>query len=264
MSTRAPYPAVFVHGLIGTLGAQDLLQRFSPRPVLAPDLLGYGEHASAPPERIDLDAQAQHLNREVEEAGAERVHLVGHSVGGAVAALFADRHPHRVASLVSVEGNFTLADAFWSAKVARMTAEQVKQMLADSRADPASWLRDAGVMPDRRRLALARRWLGYQPASTVQAMARAVVNTTGQHAYERTLRGVFARAPVYLVAGERSRDGWDVPAWALSSARGFTVIPRAGHLVMVEQPKRFAETIGLFLADAEDREAADDEPSGQT
>lgn len=187
----------------------------------------------------------------MEEAGAERVHLIGHSVGGAVAALFADRHPDRVASLVSVEGNFTLADAFWSAKVARMTVEQVDQMLAASRADPASWLRDAGVIPNRRRLALARRWLGHQPASTVQAMARAVVNTTGRVAYARTLRGVFARTPVYLVAGERSRDGWNVPTWANSATRGISVIPHAGHLMMVEDPRRFAETISLLLADAE-------------
>ena len=40
-----------------------------------------------------------------------------------VAALAADRDPYRVASLISVEGNFPLADAFWSAKVARMTAD---------------------------------------------------------------------------------------------------------------------------------------------
>jgi lipase len=123
LTTLASHPVVFVHGLIGTLGDQDLLSNFSPRTVLAPDLLGYGEHASTAPEHIDLYAQADHLKGVIEEAGTEPVHLIGHSVGGVVAALLADQHRHRVASLVSVEGNFTLADAFWSAKVARMTTD---------------------------------------------------------------------------------------------------------------------------------------------
>jgi lipase len=48
------------------------------------------------------------------EARNARVQLIGHSVGGVVAAGYAHRFPKRVASFVNVEGNFTLADAFWS------------------------------------------------------------------------------------------------------------------------------------------------------
>ncbi|WP_227744214.1 alpha/beta fold hydrolase [Yersinia kristensenii] len=44
----------------------------------------------------------------------EPVHVIGHSVGGAVAVLFARRYPEMTRSLTSVEGNFTLSDAFWS------------------------------------------------------------------------------------------------------------------------------------------------------
>ena len=223
--------------------------------MLAPDLLGYGRHAGVAPEAIDLEAQVAHLKRVIDSAGMERVHLVGHSVGGAVAALFADRHPQQAASLVSVEGNFSLADAFWSAKVAGMTADEVELLLARHRDDPANWLRRAGLTPDERLLGLARHWLAHQPASTVHAMARSVVDTTGQRAYEETLRGVFARTPVQLVAGERSRDGWDVPEWALSAASSLTIIPGAGHLMMAEQPEVFARTIALLLADEETREA---------
>ena len=248
---NGPLPAVLVHGLIGTLDDQDVIRHLSPRPILAPDLLGYGKYAWTPLDSIGLGAQVDHLRRLIDEVGSERVHLVGHSVGGAVAALFADRYPDRAASLVSVEGNFSLADAFWSAKVAAMTAGEVERTLGDQRADPTGWLRDAGVGPDDRRLALARRWLGQQPASTVHAMARAVVETTGHADYERTLRRVFDRTPVYLVAGLRSRGAWHVPAWALAASRGLTVIPDAGHLVMAEIPRRFAETINLLLADAE-------------
>jgi lipase len=206
-SRHPPIPAVFVHGLIRSLDDPDVLEHLSPRPVVAPDLLGYGEHAKVPPESIDLEAQLDYLGRVIDAAGADRVHLVGHSVGGVVAALAAERDARRIASLISVEGNFTPADAFWSAKVARMTAEQVEQMFADSRADPTGWLRDAGVAPDERRLALARRWLGHQPASSGQAMARAVVDATGRRTYEQTLRSVFGHTVVHLVAGERSRDG---------------------------------------------------------
>lgn len=77
-------PAVLVHGLIGTLRDPALLEGIGPRPAFAPDLLGYGDLADVPPERIGLDAQVGHLLTQVEDAaGGGKVHLVGHSVGGA-------------------------------------------------------------------------------------------------------------------------------------------------------------------------------------
>lgn len=202
-------PAVLVHGLIGTLSDCVLLGAFGPRPVLVPDLLGYGELTDVPPGRITLAAQAGHLLTLLEEEafGEGRVHLVGHSVGGAVAALVAHERPERVASLTSVEGNFTLEDAFLSGRIARMSAEEAEGMMEADRADPAAWLERAGVAPSEGRLATARRWLAHQPASTVQAMARSVVETTAELDYLRKDRAVMGATPVHLVAGERSRGG---------------------------------------------------------
>ncbi len=248
MPDAALIPAVLVHGLIGALDDRDLVGQLGLRRVLSPDLLGYGQRASVPPERIQMDAQADQLAREIEAMDAERVHLVGHSVGSVVAALFADRHPERVASFTSVEGNFTLRDAFWSARVARMTTGEADEMIGEYRADPAGWLRGSGVDPDERTLGLARRWLAYQPPSTVRAMARAVVDTTGRSTWEPLLRGVFDRTIVHLVAGDRSRDGWDVPAWAVQAAGRVTVIPSTGHLMMAERPQVFAQTISMLIA----------------
>lgn len=39
--------------------------------------------------------------------------------------------------LVDVEGNFTLADAFWSAELARKPAAEAEALLESYRADPA-------------------------------------------------------------------------------------------------------------------------------
>jgi pimeloyl-ACP methyl ester carboxylesterase len=89
--------------------------------------------------------------------------------------------------------------------------------------------------------------LDYQPATTVRAMARAVVEFTGDPGYERLLRDVFTRTPVHLVAGARSRAGWDVPDWALAAAASYTEIPDAGHMVMDEAPEAFGELLARLL-----------------
>lgn len=167
-----PAAVVFIHGLIGTLQFPDMCAAFAAGRALAPDLLGYGTLRQVPAEAIDLPAQVAHLYQVIEaQFPGEAVHLVGHSVGGAVAMLFAQAHGERVCSLVSVQGNFSLDDAFWSAAVARMSAREAEAMLAGFRADPAGWLASAGVAVDARSLGIAERWLAQQPAGTLQVMA---------------------------------------------------------------------------------------------
>ena len=191
-------------------------------------MLGYGAEAGVEPERLTIDAQVEYVRAAIDGAvlGA-RVHVVGHSMGGVIAAAFAHRFPERVASFVSVEGNFTLVDAFWSAQLATKPAAEVEELL---RANAE--------------IAYA---LDFQPASTVQAMARAVVEFTGDPGYELLLRGVFARTPVHLVAGGRSRGGWDVPDWALRGAAGYSEVPDVGHMVMHEVPEAFGELLAGIL-----------------
>jgi len=244
----ASTPIVFVHGLIGTLQVPDLSIHFASTPTLAPDLLGYGELKDVPAHEVNLPAQVAHLDTVIRRNfGDEPVHLVGHSVGGAIAALFAHECPERVVDLVSVEGNFTLKDAFWSASVARMSAGEAEAMLEGCRADPAAWLAGAGVPAEPSFVEIATRYLSQQPASTVHAMARSVVEATGSPGYLPNLRDVFSRHRVHLLAGERSRPGWDVQDWALRQASSIGVISGTGHMMMLEQPHAFASMVNRAL-----------------
>ncbi|MHA6195822.1 alpha/beta fold hydrolase [Pseudomonas wadenswilerensis] len=242
---RQAAPVVFINGLIGTLDYPALHATMVPHPVLTPALPGYGPLDSVSPDRIDIPAQINYLHPLLMEY--ERVHLVGHSVGGVIAMLYACQYPDAIASVISVEGNFSLKDAFWSSNVARMASTEVETLMAGFRADPAGWLTKAGITPTPQYLETARAWLAYQPATTLQAMARSVVAVTGESRYAEALQALFARTPVHLLAGEHSRDGWDMPEWALAQATSFTVMPGTGHLMMLEQPERFARIIRQIL-----------------
>lgn len=161
---------------------------------------------------------------------------------------FAHRFPNPVASVINVEGNFTLDDAFWSAQLARMTPGEVSVLLAADRSDPARWLRNSGIEPTDELVRSAAELLDFQPAATIHAMARAVVDFTGRPGYATLLREVFAQTPVHLVAGQRSRSGWAVPDWALAAAASYTEIPEAGHMVMLEAPHEFGQVIATVTA----------------
>src|SRR5262249_34398436 len=151
-----------------------------------------------------------------ERYGTGPVHLLGHSMGGAIVSLFAAQYPALVTTIANVEGNFTLKDAFWSGKLARMSSQEAEAMLAGQRGDPASWLTRCGIPANDRTLVAARTWLAFQPASTLRAMGADLVDVTSKPEYLETVHRVFDTHPIHLVAGERSRADWDTPDWALA------------------------------------------------
>ena len=241
-------PIVLIHGLMGSVDDPVIRACLSDRSVLAPSLLGYGELSATPPARLSVAAQMAHLHRVVtDHFGAGPVHLVGHSMGGAIAPLLAAAHPQLVATVIDVEGNFTLKDAFWSGQLARMTEAEADGMLARQRADPGAWLARLGIAVNERTLASADKWLHLQPASTLRAMGTALVETTSRPDYLEGVRKVFASHTVHLVAGERSRDAWDTPEWVLAQAKSLTVMPGCGHLMMLDDPEGFARVLTRLL-----------------
>jgi pimeloyl-ACP methyl ester carboxylesterase len=91
-------PLVLVHGLLDEAAGWDELARSSTRPVIAVDLPGFG--ASDQPSRPQLAAYATDVADAIRALGVLRFTLVGHSLGGAVAAHVAEMLPDRVSSLV--------------------------------------------------------------------------------------------------------------------------------------------------------------------
>ncbi|HEX3112378.1 MAG TPA: alpha/beta hydrolase [Candidatus Eisenbacteria bacterium] len=232
-------PVVFIHGLYQGMGHLADLPFPSSRKLILLDLPGYRTQVEkAVP--LDLAGYADHVASELDRLGASPAVVVGHSVGGAVAMLLAANHRERVAAVVNVEGNFRPADAFWSNKIAAMTSEEADAMLEEFKNDIDGWLTRQKIQIKPKRQEWAKRMFDAQPARSVQALARAVVEATASPDYLPTMDGViFSGLPVHLIAGERSRAGWGVPDDFARLAASFSIQPKVGHMMQLEEPEAF-------------------------
>ncbi len=238
---------VFVHGLFQALGHLRDFPFPAPARALVVDLLGFGEHAGADPP-LSLHAQVEHVVSELDRHGIARAVLVGHSIGGAVAMLLAAGHPGRVAAVVNVEGNFTLADAFWSSKLAAMTATEVEAVVEANRRHQFAWFGEQRIEPTPRRVERVRRMFEAAPARAVHALAKAAVEDTSRPEYLPTIGRVLDRGiPVHLLAGERSRAAWSVPESFVRRAASYTTQPGVGHMMPIEEPEEFLRLVAATL-----------------
>ena len=233
-----------IHGLLGSIDYFAPAEHLAGIAVHTPDLQGYGTNRHADPQTVSLAGQARHIAEFLRQQVDGAAWVLGHSVGGAVAMLVAAQAPDRVRGVISVEGNFTLNDAFWCRKIAALEPGDWQAEYQRMCGDEDAWLRASGIAPTPERAHWARRILDNQPATTVQAMARSVVNETGGHAYLASVRGlVDAGMPIFLLAGETSRAAWDVPAWVAAAAQRDIVLPDVGHMMMLESPQAFCAAV---------------------
>ena len=242
---------VMIHGLIGSLDYFDAGERIGEARVAMPDLLGYGSRAGAPTCGLTLAAQAEHVVGLIRALPDQTVWLLGHSMGGSVAMLAADRIPGRIAGVINVEGNFSLKDAFWSARIAEQGVEDWTRDYHRMQCDCAGWLQKCGIEPSDERVRRAEAVFANQSAETVYAMSNAIVRETAAAAYLDCVRRVVERrCLVHLIAGERSAADWDVPGFVRRAARSYTEQPGAGHLMMLEDPDTFCQIVKQIMRGA--------------
>lgn len=96
-------PVVLIHGFGGDSDNWlfNIDELAKSRPVYAIDLPGHGKSGKTLASG-DLGELAQGVVALIEETGAPKVHLVGHSLGGAVAFQILRHHPERVASVAGI------------------------------------------------------------------------------------------------------------------------------------------------------------------
>lgn len=232
--------------------------------VVAPDWRGFGLSTGQgdaywfPDYLGDLDAILRHYSP------AEPVRLVGHSLGGNVACLYAGVRPERVAGVVALDG-FGLAD---------VPAEEAPRRYArwlDELAAPAAFREypnfaalaerlcaDQPRLPRERAEFLAAHLGEVRPDGTVRMAADAAHRRVNPILYRRAEALACWRritAPVLWVAPEdtslRQRMGVDDATYqsAMACFADFRLemVPDVGHNLHREQPEAVARIIDAFF-----------------
>ena len=236
---------LLIHGLIGSLSNPNLLQGFDAQTsVITPDLLGYGANQHVDTAQLSLSDHVSYLAAFLGDSANAPVHVVGHSVGGAVGLMLASDFPHLVSSYTSVEGNMTLKDAFWSSEIAKTPIADVETIVQAYKNDVAGWLQGAVDTPTSEQLLIAKEWLDNQPATTIKAQANAVVKETCMPDYLQRFNTLKSQGiAIHLLAGEKSLSGWDLPDNVLEMSQSMLTLKNCGHLMMLENPALFADSV---------------------
>jgi 3-oxoadipate enol-lactonase len=206
------------------------------------DLAGSGRSPVAA--GISMASHVEDLLAVIEQSGAKRVHLAGHSMGTIVCQHLAAKSPERVASMV-------LVGAFPEPPEAARTA--LRERAAKARSEGMRGIADAvsaaGTASDTK---------VHQP--TAVAFVREILMAQNPEGYARNCEALAdAKAadlaaidcPVLLITGDEDRTAPVAVARALASAikgAALQLLPGCGHWAPIERPKQVNYAMSLFAA----------------
>lgn len=239
-------PTVFLHGAGSTRMWLPFYDRMSESvDFLAPEHPGFGD-TEAPDWMEGMDDIVLHYRDLLDAFALDRVHLVGFSLGGWIAAELAVFYPDRLKSLTLIAPAGLRVPGSPAADLFRMPPEQIGRLLYNDRVEE-----HAEFLPDP-----------HDPDAAVQGYTEMTMyaRLAWNPRYDRKLDHRLARVPVpaLVVAAQDDRiiprahhERW---ARLLPDARLETVTGDrgpTGHALIIQEPDRAADLISGFIKECE-------------
>ena len=236
-------PLVFLHGTGGLFAENPFLDRLAERyQVFAPELPGYGESTGEEllEDMLDITLHGWDV---VETLGLSRPHLVGHSMGGMIAAEMACLAPHDLAKLVLVAPAGLWIPEHPIPDIFSFLPHEFASVLFHDRAQGETLL--TGGLDLKNPDALKEFYIGN--TRRLSMAGKILFPIPNRRLSKRLYR---LTAPTLLVWGKS--DKLIPPVYAerfrsLIPHAELALIDQAGHMVPYEQPTEFVRLTAAFL-----------------
>ncbi len=203
--------------------------------VITCDLRGHGETDKADPGSYSIKLFKNDLERLLDRLGVERLHLVGHSLGGVLAEELVIASPERFNTLV-------ICDSPSKDPFSRL------ELL---------FIRFLKPSKNMMRKSVVSQGMFFQPNEEILDELYNMASKAGKRVFYHTARALMGyrtpkelasvSLPTLLAYGEKSRflnDGVEIHKMLLGSK--FVVVPRAAHAMPMEQPEAFSRLVSDF------------------
>jgi pyruvate dehydrogenase E2 component (dihydrolipoamide acetyltransferase) len=245
LGESAGVPIVFIHGFGGDLNNWQFNQEVlaEGRATYALDLPGHGGSSKElGAGHVHVGALAGAVIDFMDARGIARAHLVGHSLGGAIALDIALNHADRVASVTAVcsaglgpEINMAYIDGFMQAKRRKQLQPVLEMLVADPEMVSREMIEDV---------------LKFKRLDGAEAALNRIVDDTfagGRQALELTGRLDEIGVPIQVIWGRQDRV---IPAShsdGLPAKVAVHVLEGAGHMVHMEKAPEVNDLIKSFV-----------------
>ncbi|QLC74552.1 alpha/beta fold hydrolase [Pseudomonas sp. LPB0260] len=214
--------------------------------VIAMDLPGFGD-SSKPLASYDVGTQAERVASFVKALGVDRLHLIGNSMGGHIAALYAARYPQQVLSLALFD-NAGVSAPQKSELIQRLESGTGNPLIVEKPGDFERLLDFVFVEPPLLPLHL-KEHLGERASANSEHYRRIFDQLVERYIpLEPELPKI--QAPTLLLWGDRDRvlDVSSIEVMRPLLPKPSVVIMKdCGHAPMIERPQDTAEHYQAFL-----------------
>jgi pimeloyl-ACP methyl ester carboxylesterase len=236
-------PLVFFHGAGGLLGDNPFLDQIAQGyHVFAPEWPGYGESTGEEllEDMLDFTLHGWDL---VQALGLEQPHLVGHSMGGMIAAEMACLAPHDLGKLVLVSPAGLWMDEHPIPDIFALLPYQIAEVLFHDPQRGQALLTGGADLSDME--ALKDFYIGSQRRL---AMAGKILFPIPNRRLSKRLYRLTAESLVLWGASDRLIVPAYAERWkALIPHARVEVIGDAGHMLPYEQPDKLVRAVTAFL-----------------
>nr|QNO56475.1 2-succinyl-6-hydroxy-2,4-cyclohexadiene-1-carboxylate synthase [Methanosarcinales archaeon ANME-1 ERB7] len=206
--------------------------------ILTFDLLGFGDSSKPKAFSYSMEDHAEICKLIIEKLCLEKIHLVGHSMGGAIGLLLIEKVPSRILSFTNLEGNLIGEDCTFSREAIRYTVEEFEAKIFKDFESRIKGTKDFNRQ--------YHRWLSESDPYAFYRNSESLVQ--GSDSRELLKRFTGLEIKKWYVFGEANKN---LPILKMLDDVPKIEIAHAGHFMMLDNPEEFYRELFNVLGNSQ-------------